>query len=178
MRAGRQDNDMITRTLYISTLLLLLISSRTEAALTGDWVLADGTAVVRIEAAGATYTARIIGLLRPEFVVIDSQGAAGAPRLDIHNPDRTLRNRPLQGMEIAFDLHLEGEQLKGRIYDPNSGKTYRCRMKPLNHEYLEVRGYVGISALGRNMYWQRLESYRDHMTTMLGRSASLKNHNP
>ena len=159
---------MMTRALWVGAVVLILASVRVEASPIGDWVLSDGSAVVRIEAQGTNYTARIVRLLRPEFAIIDGEGSPGAPRVDIHNPDRALQQRSLLGLEIAFDLQAEGEQLKGRIYDPTSGKTYRCRIALRGDEYLEVRGFIGFSALGRSMYWQRLDSYTAQMRSLLG----------
>ncbi|MCZ6828600.1 MAG: DUF2147 domain-containing protein [Gammaproteobacteria bacterium] len=93
----------------------------------------------------------------------------GKPRLDIHNTDSSLRGRPIQGLTIATGLHYErGRWRGGRIYNPASGKTYRCEMELAADGYLEVRGYIGIAALGRTLYWQRLENFRDTVTAMLG----------
>lgn len=148
-------------------LFLLLAAVRAEADISGDWVLADGSAVVRIEAQGPVLAARIVGLLRPRFSPIDEHGEEGSPRRDLLNPDRALQQRPLLDLEIAFGLIADDAGWKGRIYDPTSGRTYHCRIRSLGNEYLEVRGYVGFSALGRSMYWQRLESYRAQVTAML-----------
>jgi uncharacterized protein (DUF2147 family) len=43
----------------------------------------------------------------------------------------------------------------GRIYDPETGKTYRCKLTLDSDHKLEVRGYIGISLLGRTMVWTR-----------------------
>jgi len=43
----------------------------------------------------------------------------------------------------------------GRILDPENGKTYKCRIK-LVDDVLEVRGYIGIPALGRTQKWYRV----------------------
>jgi uncharacterized protein (DUF2147 family) len=42
----------------------------------------------------------------------------------------------------------------GKIYDPNNGKTYSCKMT-LEGNTLKVRGFVGISLLGRTTIWTR-----------------------
>ena len=43
----------------------------------------------------------------------------------------------------------------GEIYDPKNGKTYSCKMKLSSDNHLEVRGYIGISMLGRTEHWER-----------------------
>jgi len=42
----------------------------------------------------------------------------------------------------------------GTIYDPKSGKTYSCTMT-LKGNNLAIRGYVGVSLLGRTSTWSR-----------------------
>ena len=146
---------------------LVLAAARAEADIRGNWVLADGSAVVSIEDRGSMLAARIVGWPRPRLSPIDKHVQVGSPRRDLLNPERALRQRPLLGLEIAFDLSPDGAGWKGRIYDPTSGRTYNCRVESLGDEYLEVRGYLGFSALGRSMYWQRLESYRAQVSAML-----------
>ena len=44
----------------------------------------------------------------------------------------------------------------GEILDPNNGKTYRARLKPLEGgELLQMRGYLG--PFYRTQVWQRVE---------------------
>ncbi len=46
----------------------------------------------------------------------------------------------------------------GEILDPNNGKVYKVRMKPVDGgKKLEVRGYIGMPMLGRTQVWQRVE---------------------
>ncbi len=46
----------------------------------------------------------------------------------------------------------------GDILDPNNGKVYQSKMKLVdNGSKLEVRGFVGISLLGRTQTWIRVE---------------------
>jgi len=83
-------------------------------------------------------------------------------RLDEKNPDPSLRNRLLVGTMILRDFRYQGENdwSGGRIYDPDSGHEYRSYMrldddgKDMNT--LRLRGYVGISLLGRTEKWTRV----------------------
>jgi uncharacterized protein (DUF2147 family) len=44
----------------------------------------------------------------------------------------------------------------GQILDPDNGKIYRCKMHlEKDGKELVVRGYIGISLLGRSQTWVR-----------------------
>jgi len=46
----------------------------------------------------------------------------------------------------------------GDILDPNNGKVYKVRLRPIDGgKRLEVRGYVGMPMLGRTQTWVRVE---------------------
>ena len=47
---------------------------------------------------------------------------------------------------------------EGNIYDPKNGNTYSCTIKLINPNSLEVRGYIGVSMLGRSTVWIRTNS--------------------
>jgi len=63
------------------------------------------------------------------------------------------------GLTIISGLHLKGEEWTGgEILDPNKGWTYRCRIRAVEGgRKLLVRGYLGISLLGRTQTWVRAE---------------------
>ena len=51
-------------------------------------------------------------------------------RKDAKNPDAKLKNRDLIGLVILQDFKYTGSAWdNGKIYDPNSGKTYDCILK-------------------------------------------------
>ena len=58
----------------------------------------------------------------------------------------------LQGFE--YDENNKWED--GTIYDPQSGKTYSSFMQMLNKNEIEVKGYIGISLIGRSQIWTRV----------------------
>jgi uncharacterized protein (DUF2147 family) len=68
-----------------------------------------------------------------------------------------LKGKPDLGMTILWGLKHEGENWGGgRILDPKSGKTYSAKMKLIDGgKKLEVRGFLGISLLGRSQVWER-----------------------
>jgi uncharacterized protein (DUF2147 family) len=62
------------------------------------------------------------------------------------------------GMTILWNFHRDGDEWKGgEILDPEEGKIYRCKLHPIDGgARLEVRGFIGISLLGRTQVWERV----------------------
>ena len=69
------------------------------------------------------------------------------------------KDKPIIGMTIMWDLERDGDSWSGgRILDPKKGKTYRCTIALEDGgKKLKVRGYIGISLLGRTQYWYRVD---------------------
>ena len=62
-------------------------------------------------------------------------------------------------MTIVKGMKQNGDKYDGgKILDPEEGKVYKCKMT-LNEagDQLEVRGYIGISLIGRSQIWTRVE---------------------
>ncbi len=80
-----------------------------------------------------------------------------APRKDSKNPKESLRTREVLGIELLTNFSWnDGTYTSGEIYDPESGKTYDCKMN-LEGNKLKVRGYIGISLFGRTEYFERIK---------------------
>jgi uncharacterized protein (DUF2147 family) len=64
------------------------------------------------------------------------------------------KNKSLKGLTIVHGLKNTGNNKYegGSIVDPNSGKTYKLK-STLNGKTLEMRGFIGVSALGRTQTW-------------------------
>ena len=78
---------------------------------------------------------------------------------DSLNPDSAKRDRALRGLEIFIGFKITGKPyLKGEIYDPQNGNTYRSRMSLNKKGLLKVRGYVGIPLLGRTEYFVKIKT--------------------
>jgi uncharacterized protein (DUF2147 family) len=104
------------------------------------------------------YCAKIVSLAEPNWPAGDDQGMAGKVKTDRHNPNADLRSRPIIGMQFMHDfIYNTGKNVweDGRVYDPECGKTYKCKMSLTSSNQLEVRGYFGISLLGRTETWTR-----------------------
>lgn len=76
---------------------------------------------------------------------------------DDKNKDKNLRSRKLKDLIILTDfVYQDGVWDNGEIYDAYSGKTYSCTMKLTNGK-LDIRGYIGISLLGRTAIWEKVK---------------------
>jgi uncharacterized protein (DUF2147 family) len=118
----------------------------------GVWLSADGTGWIKIELTDNGPIGSIAG--SP-----DESGDRKPSDKDDLNPDPALRDRLLLGLTImdGFTYAGGGKWKSGRIYDPNSGKTYKCRLTLVDEKTLELRGYIGFSLLGRTETWTRRE---------------------
>jgi uncharacterized protein (DUF2147 family) len=60
-------------------------------------------------------------------------------------------------LPILKDFEFTGKSTweNGTIYDPKNGKTYSCYLILQPDKTLKVRGYVGVSMLGRTTIWTR-----------------------
>lgn len=68
------------------------------------------------------------------------------------------KGKPIKGLTIIKGLKKEGKGYEGgTITDPSSGKEYKCALKLNGADKLDVRGYVGIQALGRTQTWVRVK---------------------
>ena len=82
------------------------------------------------------------------------------PRENCVNCPAPYTDQPILGLEIFKNLKFEGENLYagGQILDPLSGKIYNLKGKQsTNGKRLLLRGYIGISAIGRTQTWIRQE---------------------
>ena len=121
-----------------------------HAAVEGVWVNGDGDGWIELAIRDGELTGAIVG--SP-----DDPDNRNPSRLDTENPDTALRNRPLRGLVImtGFRYEGDGEWTGGRIYDPNSGNTYKGTIRVVDSVTLKLRGYIGISLLGRTETWTR-----------------------
>jgi uncharacterized protein (DUF2147 family) len=80
-------------------------------------------------------------------------------KLDTNNPDVKQQTDKLAGKEILKDFDFNGKDLwsNGTIYDPKNGKTYSCKITRDEKGNLNVRGFIGVSMLGRTAFWVKVK---------------------
>ncbi len=119
-----------------------------ENDIVGTWLTGDGDGWVDIVRSGNGISGLVAGTPNED---------PDRSRIDDKNPDPALQERELLGLELFAGFRFDGEDrwIDGKIYDPNSGKTYRCIITVLDANTLKVRGYVGVPLLGRTETWTR-----------------------
>jgi uncharacterized protein (DUF2147 family) len=67
------------------------------------------------------------------------------------------KDQLVKGMTIITGMRQNGDTWDGgQILDPENGKLYKCKMKLEDAgQKLTVRGYIGVSLLGRSQTWIR-----------------------
>jgi len=68
------------------------------------------------------------------------------------------KDKPLTGMRIldGFTKTANGG-IDGTVLNPGSGKTYSCYLELETPDRLKLRGYIGMPAFGKSLYWTRLK---------------------
>ncbi len=140
------------------TLVLLLAIGYSTNSFAGNdpieglWYSQDSSAKIKIYLAkNGKYYGKIVWLKEPN-------GDDGKPKLDTKNPKAAKRTEPILDMLIlrSFEKDGDDEYDDGTIYDPKNGKTYSCIITHKGN-HLNVRGYVGISLIGRTAVWTKAE---------------------
>jgi uncharacterized protein (DUF2147 family) len=141
----------------IATVALALLAGAATAQMTpvGLWKTIDDEtkkeqSLVRIVDNGGAVSGRIEKLLDPETKP-DSV-------CDKCTDDR--KGQPILGLTILRNLKQSDEDKTvwegGDVLDPNNGKVYRARLKPLDGgKQLQLRGYLG--PFFRTQTWIRVE---------------------
>ncbi|GIM56292.1 hypothetical protein CAPN006_06860 [Capnocytophaga canimorsus] len=140
----------------IFTLVTLLLGSilyaQNKEDIVGVWLSETKDGKFQIYEEGGLFFGKLIWM-KEEF---EKDGKT--PKKDVNNPNKSFRNKPLKGSVILKKLkYHKGEWKNGEIYDPQSGKTYHCKAKIKNNQLI-LRGFVGVSLLGKNTTWTRVES--------------------
>ncbi len=142
-----------------TTLTLLSASFAQGADITGTWRSIDdktgfSKALIEIEKdSNGAYEGKIVKVIpRPGYT----------PKETCQNCPAPFTNKPTLGLKVLMDLKQDTKNdnnfINGKVLDPLSGKIYSSKAKLSNDgRRLSMRGYVGISALGRSQTWLREE---------------------
>lgn len=115
------------------------------------WLNQEKSAKIQIyKAKDSKFYGKIIWLKEPT--------KDGKAKTDTKNVDPKKRNQPILGLLILKGFVKDGdtEYEDGTIYDPKNGKTYDSKIKYKGNE-LDIRGYIGISLIGRTTTWVKAE---------------------
>lgn len=133
-------------------------------AVVGRWYTEGNESQVEIyKTDDGAYDGKLVWFENPVYEADDPE--AGKPLRDRENPDPARQNDPLEGLVILKDFQYDADDNSwsgGTIYDPERGKTYKCVMRlGETGDTLDVRGYIGIPALGRTTQWTRVTEEND-----------------
>lgn len=135
-------------TVFLLMFGILPLSFAQSAA--GTWTTIDDKtgqkrAVVRIDESGNNLSGTIIS-------VYAQKGDTGL----CNNCPGAFKDKPVKGLQFLWGLKKQGdnEWSDGQILDPKTGKIYRAKVT-LKGNKLYVRGYIGVSVLGRTQVWVR-----------------------
>jgi len=143
---------MLMGVLSLSTITTTLRAQQDNPdAIVGVWKTGEGNAMVRIYKNGEKYQGKIVWLKEP------NDPETGKPKVDKNHPEENVRTRSLLGLINVWGFSYIEKDLwdNGSIYDPKNGSTYSCTIKMSNANTIEVRGYIGISLIGRTDTWTR-----------------------
>ena len=143
--------------LFATGLLLVAGLAQAQNTPVGLWKTVDDAtqkekSLIRIGETGGLLNGRVEKLLDPATPADATCEKCSDER----------KGKPIVGMSVLRGVR-QNESDKGlwdggEILDPNEGKVYRVRLKPIEGgKRLEVRGYVGTPLLGRTQTWFRVE---------------------
>lgn len=117
---------------------LSVSSAFAQNQIVGKWLSEDKEGTTEIYEQNGKYFGKISWLKKPN-------DKNGIPFTDTENPDKSKRTQPLLGLVILTNFYFKDNEWKGgKIYDPQSGKTYTCTMWLTDNNTLKVRGYWGL----------------------------------
>ena len=119
----------------------------------GKWISEDGKVIVEVFKYENTYRGKVVW-----FSDGGNKDDPMALRTDKYNPDPSLRQRKLIGLEVLTGLtynNEEGEWQDGKIYDALTGKTWSASASLADNGNLNVRGFWHFEFLGKTMTFIR-----------------------
>lgn len=135
------------KTLFLILLLTSILSfAQNGDVIIGTYMTDKNEGMVEISKKGTKYFGTLTWTKTPG-------------KLDLNNPDKKQQTDKLAGKEILKNFDFDGKELwhNGTIYDPKNGKTYSCKITRDDKGNLNVRGFIGVSLLGRTAFWVKVK---------------------
>ena len=117
----------------------------------GCWLAENGGSVLHVKKSGDSIVGEIAALNEPTYAKGEVEGKDGEIRRDYRNPDPAKRDETVLGMNILLDFAWD-DGWSGKIYDPEGGSIYTANLS-FEDGKLHLRGYIGVSWLGRSVYY-------------------------
>ena len=147
---SKANNKFLKRTglVILLTIFTLLGNAQIKAGdIVGNYMVPSKDGAITVYEKGGKYYGKIILNKDPN-------------KLDVNNPDKTKQTQKVLGMNILNDFKFDGDDTweSGTIYDPKNGKTYSCKITRTETGDLNIRGFVGVSLLGRTEIFTKLKT--------------------
>lgn len=134
--------------------LAAFVAQAADTSPVGRWQTIDDEtgkpkSIVQIEQAGnGTLSGKVVEILQSNH----------GPNPLCDKCDGAQKGKPIKGMTILWGLKPDGAAVwnGGSVLDPAKGKTYKAKITLSDGgKKLQMRGYIGIEALGRTQTWIR-----------------------
>src|SRR3954453_11346328 len=116
---------------YSGFFLATGLASALAADPTGDWLVADGVANIRVAQCNGSIWGAVAWEKTPDGK-------------DTHNPDASKQSRPTLGMPILIDMKKKAgvDAWEGQVYNAKDGQFYSSTIKPIGSDQMEIQGCV------------------------------------
>jgi uncharacterized protein (DUF2147 family) len=125
--------------------VLILLASPVQATEpSGEWLVADKSARIRISPCGNALCGAVVWTRDPGGT-------------DVNNPDPRKRSRPILGLEVLQSMRSVGpNRWEGNVYNSNDGGTYKAAIVAQSESTLRIEGCIlgGLICGGEN--WSRV----------------------
>lgn len=133
--------------LFCALFFSIALSAQNKASdVLGTYMNPSGEGILKIYQEGNKYFGKLVWMKQPE-------------KLDTKNPDKAKQTQKILGSTVLKDFVFDGKDTwtNGTAYDPKNGKTYSCKITRDERGNLNIRGYIGISLLGRTDYFVKID---------------------
>ena len=141
----------------VAAALLIHAAAFAQATPVGLWKTIDDEtkkekSLIRVSETGGVLTGTLEKFLDP----------ATKPDVVCDKCSDERKDKSILGMTLVRNVKKNANDAAlwdgGDILDPNNGKVYKARLKPVDGgQKLEVRGYIGVPMIGRTQTWVRVE---------------------
>lgn len=124
------------------------LAQQTQDNIIGTWINDTQDAHIEIYEQQGVFYGKIVWLK-------NKTNGKGEPITDRNNPDKSLRNQSIIGLEIISGLRYnEGKWIDGTIYSPKRGQTLDCSATLTQVDTLSLK--VSKSFFSATKIWKRL----------------------
>ncbi len=125
-----------------------------ENAIIGKWESVEKNLIVEVYKQANTFKAKIAWFYDEDDTITPIN-----ERLDIKNPNKSLRDRKILGLQVLSGLVYNPKQkrwVNGKIYDSSSGRTWSATVWLTDENTLNVRGFYLVRWLGKTLIFKRI----------------------